>query len=392
MIETWRWYGGLDPITLDEVAQTGACGIVTALHEIPYGEVWTANAITERQARIKQAGFTWEVVESLPLHEHIKKGEGDLQTLYANYRQSMANLAAAGVKTICYNFMPLLDWTRTDLHAPVPGGANCLRFDATRMAAFEIHMLGRQDAEGDYPEDVRAKAAAWFQRSDENTRAALLASIMAGMPGAFDRYDIAGLRVALAGYDGLDKSALRANYQRFLDEVMPTAEDLGMRLCVHPDDPPRNILGLPRIVSTGDDLDWVLAAHDSPANGVTLCSGSLGAHPDNDVSAIATKVASRIHFAHLRNVAKEPDGAFEEAAHLEGDTDMVALIAVLLAEEKRRIQAGRADAAIPFRPDHGHHMLADQSRDLIPGYPLIGRLRGLAELRGVIKALAQAAQ
>jgi mannonate dehydratase len=388
MIETWRWYGDLDAISLAEIAQTGARGIVTALHEIPYGETWPSQTIAERKARIVDAGFSWEVVESLPIHERIKKGDGDLSQLFANYRQSLANLAGQGVKTVCYNFMPLLDWTRTDLAAPVAGGATCLRFEAVRMAAFEVHMLGRQAADADYTPEVLAKAGAWFQQATEADRDALLAAIMAGLPGAFDRYDVTGLRDALTQYDGIDRAALRANYKRFLDEVIPTAEDLGMRLCVHPDDPPRDILRLPRIVSNGDDLDWVLAAHDSPANGITLCSGSLGANPQNDVPAIAARVADRIHFAHLRNVRKDPDGSFEEAAHLDGDTDMVALIAVLLGEQKRRQAAGRDDALIPFRPDHGHHMLSDHERDLIPGYPLIGRLRGLSELRGVIQGLS----
>lgn len=387
MIESWRWYGDLDQITLDEVAQTGARGIVTALHEIPYGWVWSAEAIAERNNRVKAAGFDWVVVESLPIHEDIKRGTGDLTGLFAAYRQSMANLAAEGIKVICYNFMPLLDWTRTNLAAPVAGGATCLRFEAVHMAAFEIHMLGREAATQDYPADVVTKAAAWAQNASEADRAALLGAVMAGMPGAFDRYDIAGLRGALTRYDGIDRTALRANYKRFLDEIIPTAEELGMRMCVHPDDPPRDILGLPRIVSNGDDLDWVLGAYDSPANGITLCSGSLGANPANDVPAIAARVADRVHFAHLRNVRKDPDGSFEEAAHLDGDTDMVALIRVLLAEQAKRTQAGRADQQIAFRPDHGHHMLSDHARDLIAGYPLIGRLRGLAELRGVIAAV-----
>jgi len=252
-------------------------------------------------------------------------------------------------------------------------------------------MLGRTDAEGDYPPQVLAKAAVWFQQASEAERGALLASIMAGMPGAFDRYDIPGLRNALQAYAGIDRAALRANYKRFLDEIIPAATDLGMRFCVHPDDPPRDILGLPRIVSDEDDIAWIMDAVDAPANGLTLCSGSLGANPVNDVPAIAARFADRIHFAHLRNVAKDPDGSFEEAAHLDGDTDMIALIKVLLDEEKRRRAAGRADHAIPFRPDHGHHILSDQTRKLIPGYPLIGRLRGLAELRGAIRALEHGA-
>ncbi|WP_386679667.1 mannonate dehydratase [Loktanella sp. R86503] len=388
MIESWRWYGDLDAITLDEVAQTGASGIVTALHEIPYGEVWGTDAIVTRKAQVTQAGFDWVVVESLPIHESIKRGTGDLGALFANYRQSMANLAAQGVTTICYNFMPLLDWTRTDLHAPVKGGGTCLRFEAVRMAAFEVHMLGRAEAEDDYPPEVLTKAAIWFQSATAAEREALLASIMAGMPGAFDRYDIPGLRRALQEYAGIDRAALRSNYKRFLNEIIPAAADLGLRFCVHPDDPPRDILGLPRIVSDEIDIAWIMDAVDVPANGLTLCSGSLGANPVNDVPAIAARFADRIHFAHLRNVTKDPDGSFEEAAHLDGDTDMIALIQVLLQEENRRRAAGRADHAIPFRPDHGHHILSDQTRKLIPGYPLIGRMRGLAELRGVMRALA----
>jgi mannonate dehydratase len=388
MIESWRWYGPFDRITLPQIAQTGAVGIVTALHEIPYGEVWPQDLIASRKAEIQTAGFDWVVVESLPIHERIKRGDGDLSQLFANYRQSMANLAAHGIFTICYNFMPLIDWTRTDLAHPVARGGTCLRFEAHRMAAFEIHMLGRAEAEDDYPADVRARAAAWFQQATEADREALLHSIMSGLPGAFDRYDIAGLRTALKGYEGIGRDALRANYKRFLSEIIPAAEDLGMRFCVHPDDPPRDILGLPRIVSCRPDIDWVLAAADSPANGVTLCSGSLGANPANDVPAIARAVAPRIHFAHLRNVRKDPDGSFEEAAHLDGDTDMVALIGALLAEEARRRIEGRADATIPFRPDHGHELLSDIGGGTHPGYPLIGRLRGLAELRGVARALA----
>ena len=388
MIESWRWYGEFDTISLQEVAQTGARGIVTALHDIPYGEVWSLSAIEARKAQVEAAGFDWTVVESLPVHERIKRGEGNLTDLFSNYRQSMVHLAKAGLHTICYNFMPLLDWTRTDLAAPVKGGATCLRFEAVKMAAFEIHMLGRAGAEDDYSADVCQRAAVWYQQADEAARDTLLASIMAGMPGALDRYSVAGLREALQAYAGIDRDALRANYQRFLQEVGPTADDLGIRLCVHQDDPPRDILGLPRIVSSGEDLDWVLQAYDSPSNGVTLCAGSLGANPINDVPAIAARVAERIHFVHLRNVRKDPDGAFEEAAHLDGDTDMVALIRVILAEEARRRETGRVDHDLPFRPDHGHHMLSDLGRDLIPGYPLIGRLRGLAELRGVIRALS----
>lgn len=390
MLESWRWYGPLDRIGLDEIAQTGARGIVTALHEIPYGEIWSRQAIAARKAMIAASGLdlSWQVVESLPVHEHIKRGDGDLTPLFANYRQSLANLAAEGIVTVCYNFMPLLDWTRTDLASPVRGGGTCLRFDAARMCALEMFMLEREGAENDYPDEVRARARRWFEASDEAAREELVAAIMAGLPGAYDRYDIPALRRALTLYAGIDTQALRANFARFLDEVVPAAAELGMRLCVHPDDPPRDILGLPRIVSDAEDIAWILGRDETPANGLTLCSGSLGANPANDVPAIARRFAPRIHFAHLRNVAKETDGSFEEAAHLAGDTDMVALAAALLTEERRRRDEGRRDAEIPFRPDHGHVLLSDFDRDTHPGYPLIGRMRGLAELRGVVTALS----
>ena len=381
MIESWRWYGPFDRITLAEIAQTGATGIVTALHEIPYGEVWPPEMIAARNAEIRSAGFDWVVVESLPIHERIKRGDGDLSTLFANYRQSMANLAAHGVTTICYNFMPLLDWTRTDLAAPVARGGSCLRFEAAKMAAFELYMLGRAEAEADYTPEALQKAAIWHQQATQDDKDGLLHAIMSGLPGAYDRYDIAGLKAALKGYDGLDRAALRSNYKRFLEEIIPAAEDLGMKLCVHPDDPPRDILGLPRIVSDAGDIDFILNAVDSPANGLTFCTGSLGANPANDLPAMARRFAARTHFAHLRNVRKDPDGSFEEAAHLEGDTDMVAVIAALLQDAQT---TGRT---IPFRPDHGHELLDDAARGTHPGYPLVGRLRGLAELRGVIAGL-----
>jgi len=391
MIEGWRWYGGFDRILLPEIAQTGAASIVTALHEIPYGHVWPRQTIAERRAQILAAGFDWSVVESLPVHEAIKRGEGDLTTLFANYRQSMANLAAEGIKVICYNFMPLLDWTRTDLAAPVSRGGTCLRFSTPKMAAFEIFLVKRPCAEKDYTKEDLAAARRWYDGASPSDLEQLTAAIMAGLPGAYDRYDAAGLRAALAPYQGLDRMTLRQNHRRFLQEVVPAAEDLGLKLAVHPDDPPRDLLGLPRIVSNAEDIDWILSAVESPANGLTLCSGSLGANPANDVPAIAERFAGRIHFAHLRNVAKEPDGSFEEAAHLAGDTDMPALVRVLLKEEHRRRRDGRPDSEIVFRPDHGHELLSDAERGTHPGYPLIGRLRGLAELRGVIAGLKASA-
>ena len=390
MIESWRWYGPLDTITLPEVAQTRASGIVTALHEIPYGEVWTVNDIRARQALIGKRpdlGLNWIVTESLPVHENIKRGSGDLGRVFGNYRQSLRNLAECGVMAVCYNFMPLLDWTRTQLDVPVPGGGTALQFSAPHMAAFEIHILGRKNAENDYTPDVCAAGEKWFSSSTQEDRSKLLASIMAGLPGAYTRYSIDGLQKALGKYQGISRADLRANFARFLAEVIPTADELGMRMCVHPDDPPRDILGLPRVVSNEEDIAWILAQQDCLANGLTLCSGSLGANSENDLPAIARQFADRIHFAHLRNVKREPDGSFQEVAHLNGDTDMVELVKVLLNEEARRLMVGRMDADIPFRPDHGHELLDDFKRQAFPGYHLTGRMCGLAELRGVIAAL-----
>ncbi|MGX9966798.1 mannonate dehydratase [Roseomonas sp. F4] len=387
MEETWRWFGPLDDIWLAEIRQTGATGIVTALHDIPYGEVWPLDAIRERQQVIADGGMRWSVVESLPVHEDVKRGTGDLPRIFANYRESLRNLGRAGIRTVCYNFMPVLDWTRTDLAFLMPSGAVALRFDAVRQAAFDVLMLRRPNAEADHPPAVLEAAIRWFAAAGETETANLLASVMAGLPGAYDRYDIPGLRRMLASYAGIDAAALKANLTRFLTEVVPAAEEAGITLCIHPDDPPRPILGLPRIVSTHRDLADVVAAVPSPANGITFCTGSLGAGLDNDLPAMARALAPHVAFLHLRNVRKEADGSFHEAEHLDGDVDMPAVLDAFLAEESRRKAEGRADASIPFRPDHGHLLLSDVGRPTHPGYPLIGRLRGLAELRGVIAGL-----
>lgn len=391
MEQTWRWFGPEDVVQLSHIRQTGATGIVTALHQIPYGVIWSIEEIEKRKALIAadpSLGLRWSVVESLPIHERIKIGEGDLTSLFDNYRQSMRNLAQCGVTTICYNFMPVVDWTRTELAYPLPGGATALRFNVHEFAAFDCFMLERPGAEADYSPDVLKRAKEWRLRSSEADRRKLLSNIMAGLPGAYDRYDVPGLRTMLDRYKDIDAKTLRENLARFLREVIPTAEEVGIRMCIHPDDPPRPLMGLPRIVSNADDIAFVLGAVDSPANGLTLCSGSLGANPVNDVPAIAKRFSSRIWFAHLRNVAKDPDGSFMEADHLGGDTDMVALVTVLLEEQKRRKDAGEKHWRIPMRPDHGHELLDDVGKPTHPGYPAIGRLRGLAELRGVMQAVS----
>jgi mannonate dehydratase len=391
MEQTWRWWGPADPITLSHVRQTGATGIVTALHDVPTGQLWTVEAIAERRRAIEAdptLGLRWSVVESLPIPEAIKLGEGALSPLFETYCQSIRNLAACGVTTICYNFMPVLDWTRTELRAPLLGGGTALRFNAHQFAAFDCLMLERPGAEADHPPEVLVRGRTWFAQASEADKRTLVDTIMAGLPGAFDRYDIPGLRTMLARFAGIDRAALRANLVHFLRNVTPAAEEAGVRLAIHPDDPPRALLGLPRVVGSAEDIAAIFAGCASPASGLTLCTGSLGAGVGNDLPAIARQFADRIYFAHLRNVAKEPDGSFMEAEHLGGDTDMVAVVTALLEEQTRREQAGKEHWRIPFRPDHGHELIYDQGRATHPGYPVIGRLKGLAEIRGVMTAVA----
>ena len=392
MEQTWRWWGPNDIITLAHVRQTGASGIVNALHEVPAGEVWTREAIQARKDFIEadaSLGLRWSVVESLPVHEAIKIGAGDLTALFDAYRTSLRNLAACGIRTVCYNFMPVLDWTRTDLASPVPGGGRALKFNAFEYAAFDVFMLERPGAEADHDPEVLGRAKAWFDRSTSADRDRLLANIMAGLPGAFDRYDIPSLRAILARFAGVTPERLRENLGRFLDEVIPTCEAEGIVMGIHPDDPPRPLLGLPRIVSSEEDLVAILDLNPSRNNGLTFCTGSLGARAGNDLPGMASRFADRIHFVHLRNVSKEPDGSFMEADHLGGDVDLVRVVQVLLREQKRRREAGLADWRLPFRPDHGHELLDDVGKPTHPGYPAIGRLRGLAEIRGVMTAVAQ---
>jgi len=392
MEQCWRWFGPDDVVTLAQARQAGATGIVNSLHQIPYGVVWSVEEIEKRQEIVrsdKSLGLEWKVVESLPIHESVKIGEGDLEHIFENYRQSMRNLAACGLQVICYNFMPVLDWTRTELAHKLPGGGTALRFNLHEYVALDHFMLKRKGAEEGHTAEVMDKAKAWFDNSTQADRDRLLSSVMAGLPGAFDRYDLPGLARILERYAGMTHDKLRANLKRFLEAIIPTAEEVGIRMCIHPDDPPRSLFGLPRICSTEDDIAFILGSVESPANGLTLCSGSLGANPKNDVPGIARRFADKIWFAHLRNVAKDPDGSFMEAEHLGGDTDMVALVDALMAEEQRRKAESHPHWQIPMRPDHGHELLDDVGKGSFPGYPAVGRLRGLAELRGVMTALAQ---
>lgn len=393
MRHTWRWFGPRDPIRPEDIAQTGAQGVVTALHHIPNGQVWTPAAIAQRQAEVARcsdgtpSGLAWEVVESLPVSEDIRKQKGDWRAHVAAYKTSLEHLAQAGIAVICYNFMPVLDWTRTDLRWRRPTGARTMRFDISDFAAFDIHLLQRPGAAQDFAPAVADEAARRLTGMDDAARRGLADAITMGLPGSTEAMDMAAVRAHLAEYGAISAETLRAHFIDFLSEVVPVAERLGLRLCCHPDDPPFPLLGLPRIMSTAADYAAVLDAVDSPANGMTLCSGSLGARPDNDLPAIMDRFGPRVHFLHLRNVRREADGSFFEDEHLEGDTDMVALIAAILREEARRRAEGRPDAEIPMRPDHGQEIADDLTRGGQPGYPLVGRLRGLAELRGVERAL-----
>ena len=382
MKPTWRWFGERDPISLSDIAQTGATGIVTALYHHAPGQVWPRDEIAACKARIMEAGLTWDVVESLPVAEAIKYAGPERGALFQAYRASLSNLAAEGLKTVCYNFMPVLDWTRTDLCAPVPGGARALAFNMAQMAAFDIYILGRDGSETDYSVELIPYSKQWLDHSTKEDRERLEKSICAGLPGSVEGYDVEALRDAIAAYQGMSAETLRRGLVDFLEEVVPHAERLGVQLCIHPDDPPRHLLGLPRVVSTQEDIAALLDAVPSPANGLTFCSGSLGARKDNDLISILRRFGHAVPFYHLRNVTTDADGSFVEADHIGGDADMVAIIGEILAKEARTGQD------TPFRPDHGHDFGFDQTGKGQPGYSLAGRLRGLSELRGIIAALA----
>ncbi len=382
MEHTWRWFGPNDPITLVDIKQTGATGIVTALHEIPNGEVWTTQAIADRKKLIEASGLTWSVVESVPVHEEIKRGGPLRDRWIAAYQESLRNLAANGIDIVCYNFMPILDWTRTDLRYVLPEGGWALRFDQDAFAAFDLFILRRAGAEADYGDAEIAAARAYYDRLPEAGRELLVRNIIAGLPGSEEGYTLDTLREMLATYVNIDASELQENLGYFLRTIVPVAEEVGIRMAIHPDDPPRPLLGLPRVVSTRADTQWLLDAAPSVANGLTFCTGSFGVRADNDLVAMATEFASRIYFAHLRSTVREENPlSFHEGDHVLGDVDMVGLIAALVTEERRRAREG--GPRIPLRPDHGHQLLDDQRRASNPGYSLIGRLKGLAEVRGV---------
>ncbi|MBV7258012.1 mannonate dehydratase [Erythrobacter crassostreae] len=391
MRESWRWFGPDDPVSLAEIRQTGATDIVSALHHIPIGEVWPRDQIAAHRALIESGNVAgsqlrWTVVESIPVHDDIKLAVGGHEAYVDAWIESMANLAAEGVKTICYNFMPVIDWTRTDLKYQLPSGAFALRFDQDRFAAFDLFVLARDGAEADYSDAEFARAKSAYDALPSGEIAALTKTIIAGLPGKMtEAYSLEDFRGALARYAGIDHDHLRANLIGFLERVLPAAEKLDVMLAIHPDDPPWDMFGLPRVICTPDDLDKLFTAAPSPCNGMTLCVGTYGSRPDNDLPQMARDYRERIHFAHLRGVTRDPSEqrSFIEASHLDSDIDMVRVIRNLLENE------GVTQREIFIRPDHGHLMMGDVSRTSNPGYSAIGRMKGLAEIRGVIRAVSE---
>lgn len=381
--QTFRWYGPSDPVTLRSICQAGATGVVTALHHIPSGEVWSMEEIEKRKNIIQAAGLRWSVIESVNIHESIKTASPDREKYAENYIATLKNLAQAGIKTVCYNFMPVLDWTRTDIDFRLPNGASALRFHAPAMAAFDLYILEREGAHQEFSRRQQDDAKEYFDSLGAEEKQQLTKNVMAGLPGTKDVLTIDQFKGHLEKYKGINAAQLKQNLAWFLKAIIPEAEKLGVKMCIHPDDPPFPILGLPRVVSKEEDLLDVINACPSPSNGLTFCTGSLGAREDNDLPAMIDRLGTHIHFLHLRNVKREADGSFYEDNHLEGSSDMYAIMKSVVKEQRRREENGRTDIAIPMRPDHGHKLLDDFNYDTFPGYSAIGRLKGLAELRGL---------
>jgi mannonate dehydratase len=384
MQETFRWFGVNDSVTLSYIKQAGATGVVTALHHVANGEIWEVEEILKVKNLIEAHGMEWSFIESIPIHENIKLRQGDYLQRIENYKQSLRNVAACGVKNVCYNFMPVLDWTRTELYWKLPDGSTALRFDKVDMAVFERFIMDRKGVEDSYTPEVLEQAAVRFSQMTSDEKQALEDNVLKGLPGTVDDLTIPVFKEMIAQYENVTHADLKANLSYFLNQVIPVCEELGIVMAIHPDDPPMDIMGLPRIIKSEQDLEDLVGFIDSPSNGITFCTGSLGANPDNDLPKLVKKFANRIHFLHLRNVKREADGSFFEDNHLDGSTDMYEVVkAILEIEKERNIQ-------LPMRPDHGHQMLHDlEPNGAYPGYTAIGRLRGLAELRGLALGISR---
>ena len=389
MIESFRWYGPADAVSLSDIRQAGAVNVVSALHQVPNGAIWEVETIKEHQKRIRQAGLKWGVVESVPVHEDIKQRKGDFKVYIENYKKTLENLASCGIFTVCYNFMPVLDWTRTHLYKPLADGSTALSFEGDALRAFDLFILNRTEAVKEYSKDEILSAKNYFKKLKINEINSLTESIIAGLPGAEEGYTLDQFNDRIQAYKHLSKQDLQQHLILFLEALIPTLESVGVRMCIHPDDPPQSLFGIPRVVSTAEDLNQIFSSVPSLNNGLTFCTGSFGVRADNDLLTMFTTHASRIHFLHFRSTQRDGKGNFYEANHLEGDVDMYLMVKAALKEESKRKSSGRSDWEIPMRPDHGHQMLDDLKKVTNPGYSAIGRLKGLAELRGLAHAISR---